>query len=75
MNNGKTWNWRIEEMSPRVEFFAGHCRAKGCQALGQVFVVYSYPSGRDGAVRDARKIMCRADAEAAVAKHSSAVRP
>lgn len=73
MNNGKTWNWRIEKMTPQVELFAGHCRARGCTRMGQVFAVYSYASNSEGGVRDGRKVMCRAHAEATVKKHAAKV--
>jgi hypothetical protein len=83
VNNGKSWNWCIVEFDQvekdyRARMFvstdkylqyAGHCRARGCHALAECFVSYNYVTGRQGRVSDARKVMCRAHAEAAVAKH------
>ena len=58
-------------MQAQRQLYAGHCRAKNCTALAQCFVAYNYISGRQGHTRIARKVMCRAHAEATVAKHAA----
>ena len=85
MNNGKSWNWRIVEFNEKAREYhtqayhsldpyvryAGHCRARGCSLPAEVYVVYNYVTGRQGRVSEARKVMCRRCAEAAVAKHAA----
>jgi hypothetical protein len=86
VNGRKSWNWRIVEFDEkdreyRARMFAstdkylhysGHCRAKNCTAPAECYVSYNYVTGRQGRVSDARKVMCRAHAEAAVTKHMPA---
>jgi hypothetical protein len=85
VNNGKSWNWRIVEFDAwesgyRTRMFqsmdkyfhyVGHCRAKGCHVLAQCFVVFDLFIGRRPCVITARKVMCRAHAETAVAKRAT----
>jgi hypothetical protein len=71
VNNGKSWNWRIEPMTAQVKLYAGHCRAKGCHALAQCYVAFDFFVGRRPHATTARKVMCRAHAEAVVKKHAT----